>query len=292
MEILSVVLLFVLMVAVGLELALDDFRRVAEAPRAVIVATLGQVTLLPFSIGALLYFGDFSPTLVAGAMIITVAPGAGVSNLFTLLAGANVALSVTLTAMGSLLAVFSIPILLSLGFDFLLGETMEISMPVLPMMSQLAGFVLVPIATGMWVRQRRPDVVDWLRPVLRWALVIGFIGIVVIATTTRGGDFEAVGDEIAPGFLLAFFWTVAAVVAGGVTAFFAAGRTEERFAIVIEFAAKNGTVAALVAIGSLERLDFALFSVLYPAVAYPIVGLAVWGYRRQGARKNTAAALG
>ena len=102
--------LFVLMTIVGMELTVDDFRRVVAAPRAVIGGTLGQLLLLPLMTWGLVVGLGLAPIFGAGAVLVAVSPGAGISNVLAAVARANVALSVTLTAFASVLAVLrSIP---------------------------------------------------------------------------------------------------------------------------------------------------------------------------------------
>lgn len=111
------------MFVVGLQLVPDDFRRVLSAPRAVIGGTLGQLMLLPLMTWGLLTLVGISPAFAAGAMLLAATPGAGMSNVMAAVAGANVALSVTLTAVSSLLAVITLPLLTAFGIRVFIGET-------------------------------------------------------------------------------------------------------------------------------------------------------------------------
>ena len=98
-QILGNIVLFALMLVVGLELTVADFRRIAAAPRAVIVGTLGQIVLLPLMTWAVVVVFGVSPVFGAGAVLVAVSPGAGLSNVLAAVCGGNIALSVTLTAM-------------------------------------------------------------------------------------------------------------------------------------------------------------------------------------------------
>jgi BASS family bile acid:Na+ symporter len=266
-----------MMLIVGLELTIADFRRVLALPRAVIVGTLGQLTLLPIlSIGALSVF-EVSPRIAAGVVLILAAPGGGISNVFTLLSGANTALSVTLTAIASLSAIVTLPLILAYGFRFLGGETSEISVPVLPMMAQLIVLVLVPIAAGMRLRVRN---VGWAMrqgPRLRRLVLIAVVAVIGfgMSSDTRGLLGEAVG---AMGVALA--WTVFAMSLGYVLGRLAALDAADCFTLAIEFGVKNVGIAAIVAIATLDRPDLAVFAAAYIATGYPLAVLLSMGFRR------------
>ncbi|MDJ0868536.1 MAG: bile acid:sodium symporter [Myxococcota bacterium] len=281
MQLGAIVLLFALMAIVGLELTAADFRQVARNPRAVWVGALGQLTLLPLLVGGVLYATDFPATLVGGAILLTASPGAGVSNLFTLVGRGNVALSVTLTALGSLAAVAAIPLIVTSGFALLLGSELEIEVPVREMTVQLVFALLLPVGLGMWLRQRRPDLALRWKPYLGRIVAVGFVIIVAGAVLGPQAQAEEMATLIGPGLGLAVLWGVTSLAAGALTALAAGCRGPDAFAIVVEFAAKNGTVAFLVSLASLERLDTAFFVLPYVAVCYPAIGLLAWLVRRR-----------
>ncbi|HZG39412.1 MAG TPA: bile acid:sodium symporter, partial [Nodosilinea sp.] len=101
--------LFTVMLGMGLGLRVDDFARVLVYPKAVIVGLLAQLTMLPMLGLVLASIFPLSPELAVGVMILAACPGGPTSNLVTYLARGNVALSITLTAISSLITVFTIP---------------------------------------------------------------------------------------------------------------------------------------------------------------------------------------
>ena len=151
------VVLFLLMSVVGLELTVADFRRVAQNPGAIIVGTIAQVLLLPLMTWAIVWLFALDPVFGAGAILVAVSPGAGISNILTAVARANPALSVTLTAVASVLAVVTLPTVASFGMAFFLGTSSDVEVPVATLIGQLVFMLLVPITLGMWLRARRPD---------------------------------------------------------------------------------------------------------------------------------------
>jgi bile acid:Na+ symporter, BASS family len=270
--------LFLLMTTVGLQLTPADFRRVAAAPRAVVGGTVGQIVLLPLLTWGVVAALDAPPVFGAGALIVAVSPGAGISNLLTALARANLALSVTLTAFASVLCTFTLPPLTAAGLRVFLGEDVAVEVPVAMLTAQLVFSLLIPIAVGMWMRARRPDWVARYGPRLQRVT-----GVAIAALIAFGVLFADTGDlglaDAAAGLVVAGAWTIGAMAIGWGLARGLGLPPGDRFAFLIEFGTRNIAVATIVAMSGLGRLDLALFSGAYVAVGYPIAALAVMARR-------------
>jgi BASS family bile acid:Na+ symporter len=273
--------LIVLMTIVGMELTPADFRRVVAAPRAVVGGTLAQIALLPLMTWGLVTALALPPVFGAGAVLVAVSPGAGISNILAALARADVALSVTLTAFASVLAVVTLPALSALFLRVFLDDIAHVAVPVGPLVGQLAVSLLFPILLGMWIRQRWPEFALRNAYRLQRYALIG-IALLVFAAIALGDEPQEIGFRDAEEALLgAALWTLCAMAIGyGIAAAMRLpGR--DRTTFVIEFAARNIAVAAIVALSGLDRPDLALFGGAYVAVGYPICGsFAIWQGRR------------
>jgi BASS family bile acid:Na+ symporter len=268
--------LFVLMTIVGLELTLDDFRRVASAPRAVLGGTLAQIVLLPLLTWAVVALLDVPPVFGAGAVLIAVSPGAGISNILTALASANTALSVSLTAFASVLAVVTLPTVAAFGMRFFLGSEVSIEVPVRLLFVQLALSLLLPIGLGMALRARRPQLVERYRRRLQRGAIVAIALLTAAAILTGGGSNSGVElADAAQGLLAAVVWTLAAMAIGWAVAASLGLDDADRFTFLIEFSTRNVAVAAIVALSGLQRLDLALFSAAYVTLGYPLAFGAV-----------------
>jgi bile acid:Na+ symporter, BASS family len=128
---------FMMMVVVGMELTLEDFRRVCTFPKPVFIGTAGQLIVLPVIAGGHARTLDSPPHIVAGMVLVAACPGGAISNYCVYLARTDVALSVTLTGVSTVLAFVTLPLLTALGFGFLLGQQASIPVPVGEMMTQL-----------------------------------------------------------------------------------------------------------------------------------------------------------
>ena len=121
--------LAIIMLGMGLSLVLDDFKRVAKHPKAVAIGIACQMLLLPLvGYGVISLIKMDSPELAVGLMILTFCPGGATSNMFTFLARGDVALSITLTAVVSAIAPFTIPLLTTAAMSALMGKGQALAM--------------------------------------------------------------------------------------------------------------------------------------------------------------------
>ena len=261
-------ILFALMLAVGLELTTDDFRRVARYPRAVWVGTLGNILALPIATVLLLRPLDVSPNLAAGLVLITATPGAAMSNVFTYLAGAHTALSVTLTAIASLLAVVTLPIIMALGVRGLGGSVPAFDVPVVALGGQLLFLVLLPTLLGMALRRRWPEATARHAGKLRAGTLACVVGVIALSV---GADESGLLGEVWSGLPLAFGWTVMAMLLGIALSAAAGLGSDDRLTVGIELAAKNVGLSAIVALTALESAELAVFAGAYVMVGYPFI---------------------
>ena len=140
--------LAIVMLGMGLGLMPADFRRVTRQPKAVAVGLICQMVLLPLLGVLLAVLIPMQPAIAVGLIILAACPGGPSSNLMTYLARGDVALSVTLTAMSSLLTVFTIPVIANLALQHFMGQQSAIALPVGSTMLQIFLITLLPIAIG------------------------------------------------------------------------------------------------------------------------------------------------
>ncbi len=270
-------LLFWMMFVVGLELSLEDFRRVMRFPVAIAVGTLAQWLLLPLSSGLLIRLFQPEDDVAAGVILLAAAPGGGISNVFCYLAGANVALSVTLTAVASLFAVLTLPLVTATGFAWFVGSQGAVEVPVVAMIGQLALFVLLPIGLGMWMHETRPGFGRRYAALLRRTVLVA---IVLLMGAGLVADDSGLVGAVLDNALLGLAWTVAAMAIGLAVGFALRPDGRDRFTFLIEFSVKNVGLAALVALSGFGRPELAVFSGSYVLLGYPLAAAACWGFGR------------
>jgi len=271
-SLLSPVILFSLMVVVGLQLVADDFRRVFSAPRAVVGGTLGQLLLLPLMTWGVVTVLPVSPMFAAGAVLLAATPGAAMSNVMTAVAGANVALSVTLTAFSSLLAVATLPILTAVGIATFVGDGVDVEVPVAAMVAQLVAFVGMPIGVGMVVRAHKPEAAKrYATRANRFAVFAILILTGLSMASGEGMSSFPSGAEFGVAALAALTWTLCAMAIGWGVAILIALEGDDRFTFLVEFSARNLALTIIIAVGALGRLDLGLFAVAYSMSGFPLV---------------------
>ncbi len=282
-------ILFILMGVVGLELVPADFRRVLAAPRAVIGGTLAQVILLPLMTWGVVWITGVPPVFGAGAILVALAPGAGMSNILAVIAGANAALSVTLTAVASVVTVLALPTIASVGIRFFLSDGIDVEVPVAPLIAQLAVALLLPLTLGMWVRWRFREFALRNRTRLQRAAMLLIVIILAAAVALDGGASVAAFEDPVRVLVAAGLWTLAAMSIGWLVAAALGLPDDDRFTFLIEFGARNVAVSAIVALSGLGRLDLTLFSAAYMAIGYTMVWAVVFWRRWRHIRMRIAA---
>src|SRR5690349_20655319 len=176
----------IIMLGLGLGLTVADFRRVVSYPKAALIALGCQVVLLPALCFGLVVALDLPPVLAVGMMLLAASPGGTTPNLYSHLFGGHVALNVTLTAVNSVLAVVTLPIIVNLSAAHFRPDTGSIGLQ-FDKVLQVFAIVLVPVALGMAVRARFPALADRLaRPVKILSIVV--LVAVIAGTVLRERD--------------------------------------------------------------------------------------------------------
>ena len=235
--------LFIIMLGMGLSLSLSDFRRVLLYPRAVLVGIFCQMVLLP-AVGVLVITVlHVEPEVAVGLLVLSFCPGGTTSNMFAYLFKGDVALSITLTALVSLLAPFTVPVLTHYAMLELLGAGRSIELPVLQTILQLLVITAVPVALGMLIFRLAPRITQRLdRPVRILSIVFLFLVILSIVYANRaemGGYFVEAG---AASLLL----NLISLVGGFAIAAALRLRRDQAITISFEVGIQNGTTALLV----------------------------------------------
>ena len=158
-------ILILLMFDLGLSLRFDDFARVVRQPWPVAVALFGQLVLRPLIALGLAWAFRLPPVYFIGLVLIACCPGGSSSNVFSKLAGGDVALSVTLTALSSVITLFTIPLIMSWATD-LVGESVGISLPVGNLIKQNLVLMLLPVLLGIGLNYAWPQAAKQVDKVL------------------------------------------------------------------------------------------------------------------------------
>lgn len=173
-----------IMLGVALKLRVKDFILVFSAPKSVIIGFLSQFVALPFLTYLLVLILNPMPSVAMGMMIVAACPGGNISNFMTALANGNTALSVCMTAIASISAVFMTPINISFWGGLYAPTSVilnEVSLDFFEMLKIVGMILLIPLIIGMLLRAFKPKIADILLPVTHYGSILIFGGIVVFA---------------------------------------------------------------------------------------------------------------
>ena len=263
--ILPLALAFIMFV-LGLGLTGRDFLRVIKQPRDFFIGAFSQIILLPIVAFILVKIWPIAPELAIGVMIIAAAPGGVTSNLLTSFAKGDVALSISLTAIISLLCVITIPfiILTSAG---LLGDTnitQDISL--LSMSRDMFLIVTVPVVLGMLLRKFSSNVALKLEPISKKISIILFVLVLLGAIAA---ERENVISYFAQAGLITLILNVVMMIVAYYVAQFLASGTKQKRCITIECGLQNGTLAIFVATATFGGGMYVI-----PAATYSLIMFA------------------
>ena len=233
----------VIMLGLGLGLTIDDFKRVVVYPKAVIVGLVCQMVLLPGAAYAVAKVARLPPELAVGLMLLAASPGGATANLFSHLAKGDVALNITLTAVNSILSLFTLPFIVNFGLVAFMGEGKAIPLQFGKVM-QVFAIVLVPVAIGMLVRAKKPSVAAGLEKPVRILSAV-FLVIIVLAAVLKERAhlveyFKLVG-------LPALVFNVASMLVGYFVPLLVRLPRRQAIAIGMEIGIHNGTLAIAIA---------------------------------------------
>ena len=256
------VCLAIIMFGLGLGLTVADFKRVITIPRDFIVGFFGQVIILPIIAFILINLISMPPEIALGVMIIAAAPGGVTSNILTKFANGDVALSVTLTAVVSLISVITVPLIVYNSASFLGFEiTKEISMIYIAV--KMFFVVTVPVIFGMIVRSLMTDFIVSKTLLVQRLSVILFL-IVFISIWVE--EWDRIISFITRAGLVAFILNITMIFIGYYMAKFLASGLEQRKCISLECGLQNGTLAVFVATQLWDDIVF-----MVPTAAYALI---------------------
>ena len=271
--------LAVIMLGLGLSLTPADFRRVAQAPKAVAVALTCQILVLPLvALGLVLLFG-LPPLLAVGFMILAASPGGSTANLYSHLFRGDVALNISLTAINSLIAVVTLPLITNLALGYFVGGEDGIGLQ-LGKLVQVFAVVLIPVAVGMLVRSRAAEFAARMdRPVRIASVVL----LVLIVGGAVYGERETLLDYLAQVGLIATLFCVISLSVGYAVPRMVGLGEAQAIASSFEIGIHNATLAIAMAVTVLQSTEMAVPPAIYGIVMF-IVAAAFGVFFTRGSR--------
>jgi len=253
-----------IMFGMGLSLTLADFKRVVLAPKAKLLGLACQLLALPALAFALAWLFRLPGDLAVGLMILAACPGGPTSNIVSHLSRGDTALSVTLTAVSSVITVFTIPLIVGFSLGHFLDADQAVALPFWKTVAQLLVVTVIPIAGGMWVHALRPAFSQRMASPVNLVSLL-FLALVILAAVLReddlGRQFVLAGPAAATLNLLGM------ALGFGAAALFGLARPQ-RIAISAEVGIQNGTLALAIALGLLDSSRIAMPAVVYSLLMF------------------------
>lgn len=275
----------IIMLGLGLSLTLEDFRRVARYPRAVVVGLFLQTVLLPWAAFAIAILLKLSPALAVGLMLLSAAPGGATANIYSHLARGDVALNITLTAVNSILCLATLPIIMNLSLMYFYGEGQYVPPP-LRKVFEVAAIILVPVAIGMLIRARWPDLAARAEKPVR------ILSVAVLATLIAAAIYiernKVVDAVVAVGGACLLFNLVSMAVGYCAPMLLRLPR-RQAIAIAMEIGIHNGTLAIFVALNVLGNAEASLPPAIYSLLMYFTAAALAYGVKRRGSGEAVTA---
>jgi len=265
--------LFVIMLGMGLALKPLDFKMLIVRPKAVALGVFAQMVLLPFMAYLIVTAFGLSGAVAVGVMILALCPGGPASNLYTYLAKGDIALSVTLTSVVSLLAPFTVPLMIVLFMGLLMGDGQQVELPVIKTIIQLVVITIVPICIGMFIHHKKPEFSAKAEQPVKTFSVLFLLFIVILIVVQ---NIDHMGAYFAQAGVAALVLNISCLVMGYAIAKLAKLNEAQSKAISIEVGFQNGTLAIVIALTLLQNTEMAIAATCYSLIMFVTGAIFAW----------------
>ena len=255
--------LALIMLGLGLGLTVNDFLRVVKIPRDFLVGFFCQVILLPIIAFILIKIIPMPLEIALGVMVIAAAPGGVTSNILTKFANGDVALSVSLTAIVSIISILTVPFIVFTSADLLGVSEINREISMTSMSLKMFFVVTVPVIFGMVVRSLMTDFI------MRKTLIVQRISVILfmmVFISIWVEEWDRIISFIARAGLVAFILNIVMIFIGYYVAKYFTSGVAQRKCISLECGLQNGTLAVFVATQLFDDIVF-----MVPTAAYALI---------------------
>lgn len=281
-QVLLPVAIALIMLGMGLSLTISDFTRLLRAPKPVITGLIGQLALLPLIAFGLAYVFGLSAEFAMGLLIVAVCPGGTMSNVISQLCNANLALSVTLTAICTIIGIVSTPLLIQIGYDYFLEDS-AVEFSLLNASLGLLVITLVPIGLGMLINRFKPTLASKAEPFFRKGSAC-FMVVMIIAIMIQ--ERANLVESFSQLFLVCLSLNLLTIFAGLGLAKWQKLSPRDGITLGIEIGIQNATLAILIALTFLSQSTLALPAGVYGLTMYIGAGVLIYLSSKQSANST------
>ena len=267
----------IVMLGLGLSLTVADFARVVRYPKAVLIGLFIQTVVLVAGAYVIARLAALPPELAVGLMLLAASPGGATANIYSHLAHGDVALNITLTAINSLLALVTLPLIVDAALVHFLGQDQYVPPPTRKVI-EVAAIIVLPVLIGMALRAGLPKVAAALeKPIRLFAVLVlvAVIGAAIVAEWERLPGFIA-----AVGAACLAFNLLSMAIGYGLPRLLDLPRSQA-IAISMEIGIHNGTLAIFIALTVLQNATMSVPAAVYSIIMFVTAGaLTFWLNRR------------
>lgn len=272
----------IIMLGLGLSLSLADFARVAKFPKPVLIGLACQLLLLPLACFFLAKLFGLAPALAVGLMLLAASPGGTTANLYSHLAHGDVALNITLTAVNSVIAILTMPLIVNLSLAYFMSADQAIPLQFAKVV-QVFVIVLGPVAIGMWLRSRFPGFAERMQKPVKIVSALFLLLIILLAVAKDWRTFVDYAPAVG-GAALAF--NLLSMAVGYCVPRLLKLNLRQAIAIAMEIGIHNGTLAIALALSPalLNNPTMAIPAAIYSLIMFVTAALfGLWVNRMHGA---------
>jgi BASS family bile acid:Na+ symporter len=263
-QVLLPAILGVIMFGMGLSLVKDDFVRLAKVPKSIIAGLTGQLILLPLLAFALVTAFSAPIEIAIGVMILAACPGGTTSNLISHIARANLALSVSLTAITTVICVITTPLLIKFSIDHF-SQTDATEFSLIGVSINLIVLLLVPISIGMVLRHFYSKAARRAEPFFKHFSTLFMLVLIAVISYQEREMLQASFPDI---FFITFSLNICATIMGVIIARACSLSKKDGLTLGIEIGTQNASMAMLIAITFIENSTFSIAAGIYGITMY------------------------
>ncbi|MDO7541480.1 MAG: bile acid:sodium symporter family protein [Flavobacteriaceae bacterium] len=264
--------IMIIMAGMGLGLTLQDFKRVAENPKPVLIGLFNQIIILPLVGFGLCVLFKPEPFIAIGLMMLVACPGGTSSNIIAFLAKGDLPLSISLTAINSLITIFTIPLIINFSFGYFENEMGSVEPPALDIFKSLIAVIAVPLTIGMLIKKKVPGFADKMEAPVRNASAI-LLAIVIVVILVNEFDLFIANIGATLGILVSL--STITMGLGFLTSKWLNLTAKQALTIAIESGIQNGTLTISLAVITIANSDLAIVAAIYGPIMYIMAILPV-----------------
>ena len=266
--------LAIIMLGMGMTLIISDFTRILKKPKDILIGLTNQLVFLPIIGFSLAIAFNLSPVMAVGLMILATCPGGPTSNLITQVCRGNIALSVTLTAITSILSVLTIPFILSYALEYFGTDTnVTIKLPILDTILQIMVITIIPISIGMLIRRFKTKFAKRLEKPMRIASTVIFA---LVFLAVLAANSSIIGKAMREVGLVTLLLNLITMGLGYVTARIFKLNFKSAISITVESGIQNGTLAFVIATSILNNVEMGVPTGAYAIWMFITGGILMW----------------